>query len=272
MKKFLVFGSSGFIGQNLIKKIKKWNINLYEANLNSNTKQKKYKCDLSSYQDVKKLIRKIKPNLIINLAGSFSNNLHVDLISNCLTSTNIIEALVDLKYRSTKLILIGSSSELTLINNKNLKQNMISNYSLSKFFQKMIFDKYKYDKKLSLIYCRIFNPYGTGVSDRLLVGNLNKQIKLLKKKRINKIQLGNLESARDYIHIDDLIDQICKVIDFGKNGNIYDLGTGKLTKTKFIVEKILMENNLNLKHIKLNKNLQFKDNGPIANLPKIFLK
>ena len=149
---------------------------------------------------------------------------------------------------------------------------MISNYSLSKFFQKMIFDKYKYDKKLSLIYCRIFNPYGTGVSDKLLVGNLNKQIKLLKKKRINKIQLGNLESARDYIHIDDLIDQICKVIDFGKNGNIYDLGTGKLTKTKFIVEKILMENNLNLKHIKLNKNLQFKDNGPIANLPKIFLK
>ena len=98
MKKFLVFGSSGFIGQNLIKKIKKWNINLYEANLNSNTKQKKYKCDLSSYQDVKKLIRKIKPNLIINMAGSFSNNLHVDLISNCLTSTNIIEALVDLKY------------------------------------------------------------------------------------------------------------------------------------------------------------------------------
>ena len=149
---------------------------------------------------------------------------------------------------------------------------MISNYGLSKLFQKMVFDKYKHDKKLRLIYCRIFNPYGPGVSERLLVGNLYKQIKLLKEKRINKIQLGNLDSARDYIHIDNLIDQICKVIDFGKYSSIYDLGTGKLTKTKLIVEKILMENNLNLKHIKLNKKLQFKDNGPIANLPKIFLK
>ena len=44
MKKYLVFGSNGFIGQNLIKKIKTWNIDLYEADLNTKRKPKKYKC------------------------------------------------------------------------------------------------------------------------------------------------------------------------------------------------------------------------------------
>lgn len=272
MKKYLVFGSNGFIGQNLIKKIKKWNIDLYEADLNTKRKPKKYKCDLSSYNDVKSLIKKIKPDIIINLAGSFSNKLHTDIVSNCLISTNIIEVLIDLKYRSTKLILTGSSSELFLINKENFKKNNISNYGLTKFFQKLIFDKYKNDKRLKLIYCRIFNPYGPGASADLLVGNLYRQINLFNKKTITKVALGNIESARDYIHIDNLIDQICKVIEYGQNSTIYDLGSGKLTKTKLIVEKILMDNNLSMKHIRLNKKLQTKDNGPIASLPKIFLK
>ena len=266
MQKYLIFGSSGFIGKNFceIAKSKKIEAKIIESDSTIKKGKYRHKCDLSSYRSVRSLIKKISPDLIINFAGTFTNQLHIDLISNCVSSVNIIQSLLDLKFRKTKLILIGSSSEL-IFEKKELKKNKLySDYALSKFFQRLVFDKYKNEIKLNLIYCRIFNPYGFGISHNLMVGNLYKQIDLFKKGVIKKIRLGNLNSSRDYIQINQLIEQIFKVIQIGKSSNIYDLGMGKLTKTKDIVHKILSENNLNLGHIYIDKKLQIIDKGPVA--------
>ena len=266
MKKYLIFGSAGFIGKNFceIAKLKKIEAKIIESDSIIKKGKCRHKCDLSSYRSVRSLIKKINPDLIINFAGTFTNKLHIDLISNCVSSVNIIQSLLDLKFKETKLILIGSSSELIFENKKLKNKKMYSDYALSKIFQRLVFDKYKNETKLNLIYCRVFNPYGAGISNTLMVGNLYKQIDLLKKGVIKKIRLGNLNSSRDYIHINQLIEQIFKAIQVGKPSNIYDLGIGKLTKTIDIVHKILVENHLNLTHIYIDKKLQIIDKGPVA--------
>lgn len=86
-----------------------------------------------------------------------------------------------------------------------------------------------YPKTLGL---RIFPVYGPG-EDKTVIAQWCRAIR----KETAPIVYGDGSQARDFIHIDDVVDQIYKLTELRKTG-IRDIGTGKLTSFNDIIKTI----------------------------------
>ena len=74
-RKILITGSNGFVGKNLIEFLSKYKLNLYgidNSDIDSHIEDllsNSYKIDVTNYDDLKKVTKEIKPNIIFNLAS-----------------------------------------------------------------------------------------------------------------------------------------------------------------------------------------------------------
>ena len=138
MKKILITGGAGFIGSNSALHFAKngWKIYLIDnlsrkgakdnlSNLKKNIKLTFYKVDVSSFVSVYKIIKKIKPNLLIHCAGQVAVTKSVidprtDFNSNLLGAINILES-IRLFSKKTKLIDISTNKAIrNNLNEKNI--------------------------------------------------------------------------------------------------------------------------------------------------------
>jgi len=114
------------------------------------------------------------------------------------------------------------------------------------------------NKKIKII--RLSNIYGKNYKSPLLVPTLIRDA--IKK---NKIKITvNKFSTKDYLNIDDTIDLIIKIVNFGKE-NTYNVASGKNIKIIEIANKIKELTNCKIKF--KNQNLLIKE--PVINITKI---
>lgn len=210
-----------------------------------------YYCDLSKRNMVTDLLKKLKPNQLYHLAGTFSNDLEIDLASNVLATANLLQASLDLNL-NIRLLLVGSAAEYGIIREE---ENPVeethplrpcSIYGLTKAYQKKLMDYYVYNHKMNILMVRPFNLIGEGVSEKLFIGRLMTQIEKYKKGEIDKITVGNLQNRRDYIHIEDAVKDFVLVMNKGEVGEVYNIGSGSSKTIRSILEKILSDNGLDM--------------------------
>jgi nucleoside-diphosphate-sugar epimerase len=65
--------------------------------------------------------------------------------------------------------------------------------------------------------------------------------------------VGNLDSGRDYIPIDDTVKHYITIMERGKKGEIYNVGCGVPMRTGVLLNKILDEENIDNKFIEIAK-------------------
>ena len=238
-KSHLIIGYKGFIGSNLVKidYFKKKKKFLIDKNTNNNLK-----VNLVNAKSVYNFLEKKKPSYIWNLSGSYSNNFYKDFQNNLIINFNIFESVRKLNLKS-KILVVGSASEyglnykkkpISISEDGDLNPNSL--YAWSKVSLFYLCKYFAQIHKLNIIYARIFNIYGDGINYNLFPGKINKLIKL-KKLDINKIK--ELNSKRDYSDIKDIVKKLKKVMLKGKNGNAYNIGSGKLTSNIDLINRIL---------------------------------
>jgi nucleoside-diphosphate-sugar epimerase len=235
MKSVLVLGSRGYIGKNLISYLNK-------ADKNLNLLYDKKKTDLSissNWREFKKTDCLILLSSISNL-NKFNTDISKNYSINLQITLNAISYC--LKYNS-KLIFISSAST-QLLNN---------NYAISKFISEIIC---KYYSKSNLNYniLRVFNVYGDNQSIFFLIPKLFSDIKKNK-----KIIVNNINTKRDYIHIDDVCEAIYKSIFIKKKNITLDIGTGKSYSVKQVINFLskILDKKIKyevLNNYKINKN------------------
>jgi UDP-glucose 4-epimerase len=80
----------------------------------------------------------------------------------------------------------------------------------------------------------LFNVYGPNDLTPHFIPSILKRIN-----KSNSIKAGNLDTIRDYIYIDDIINVLLKIIkEWKTNNNIYNIGTGKGTAGNKIIKLI----------------------------------
>jgi nucleoside-diphosphate-sugar epimerase len=255
-KKLLIFGSSGFLGSQFIKFIQKKNFKIYTTSKIKLSKKniKNYRCNLLNSKNTNRIIKEIRPKIIINFAGKYKNQFETDIVESLTIHQNIFSSLIKNKLLNTKLLLFNSASEYgnvkrvaAIKEDEEKKPNTI--YGLSKKIQLALAEYYFRNYKIKVINIRIFNiiPKDT-ISKKSIFSELVNFSKKFSKKK-NKIIIKSSNMIRDYDQIDNICKGIFKILKKGRAGQTYNLGSGKPSLVGVIAKKFLNERGIPNKYI-----------------------
>ncbi len=243
MNKILITGASGFIGQELVKKLPK-----SDLILDSNDSGR---IDLQNKDEVMRL----EPvELVIHLGGKTPQK-GVDgyeyFKNNILGIINILEYCVQKKIK--KLIFISTyvygNPQYSPID-ENHPVNPHNPYTESKYIGEKLCEYYCNNFNFDLIILRPFNIFGESMREGFLLSNLINSINTDK-----KITIINKNSKRDFLYVDDFVDLILKIKDYNCKFEIFNVGTGISFSFDDIIKKIenIMSKKLNLNYIEDDK-------------------
>ena len=225
MKKILVTGSRGFIGKQVVARLKKSEIIM--DSLGSE------QVDLKNIDQVMRLD---KSDVVIHLGSKTRKDLDWNeyFNNNVLGTLNILEYCIRKKIK--KMIFVSSyvygNPEYSPIDEKH-SISPHNAYTRSKFLAEQLCKFYAKNSDLNLIILRPFNIFGKTLPTGFLISNL------LKATETNeKITIINKESKRDFLYVDDFVDVILKIIDYDSKFDIFNVGSGVSYSFRDIIKKI----------------------------------
>src|SRR3990167_293068 len=196
-------------------------------------------CDLEDYEQVKKRLHKVKPDVIFHLAsnadvkGSFDHPQEV-LRNNILGTCNLFEAVRRLKL--DPIIQHCSTSEVYgQVDPKNVPITEdcpiqpVSPYAISKTAQDFLAQTYYRSYGLKIIITRMFayvNPRRTN----LFASSFASQIVRIENGLQAVLLYGNLDSIRTLLDVRDAMRAYWDAALFCKPGQIYNIGGTKVIK------------------------------------------
>lgn len=259
--KYLVTGSSGFIGSNLVKKLLEDNHHsvvgidnmndYYDVSLKENRLEELkeypnyhfYQENIADKEKVFEIFEKEKPDYVINLAAQAGVRYSIEnpdayIESNLVGFYHILEACR--KYPVKHLVYASSSSVYG--SNKKIPystddqvDNPVSLYAATKKSNELLAHAYSKLYDIPSTGLRFFTVYGPcGRPDMAYFGFTNK---LIQGETIKIFNYGNCK--RDFTYIDDIVEGIIRVIqkppekEKGEDGlpippyKIYNIGNGK---------------------------------------------
>ncbi len=236
-KNILITGGSGFIGSNLANYLakKKFKVIVIDdlsvgdkRNLNKNRNIKFLKKNINQINSIK-IKEKIdccihlaaKAQILINTKDE--NQYFEDNVTGLQKTLNFCK-----KKGIKKFIFASSASVYGDTKNKKVTENMILSplhyYAFSKYIGEKIIKKYCKLNKMNFYILRLFNIYGE--KSNAVVAKFIAQY--LQNKTITIY--GNGKQSRDFVHVDDVIDIINKLIVKNLTSNIFNVGSSKSTK------------------------------------------
>jgi nucleoside-diphosphate-sugar epimerase len=248
-KKLLIVGGTGFIGYNLINKLKD-NKNYNITSLSSNYPKKERKflnikyifCDISNKKKLKKKLFNKEFDYIINLGGYVN---HFEKKKTIDSHFNGCKNLVEIfsKKKIKRFLQMGSSVEYGNLSSPQKENAQIqlkkvnSNYGKAKLNATNLLLDYHHNLDFPAIILRLYITFGPNQElNRFIPIVINECLKK------NKFPCSTGTQLRDFIYIDDLVRLIIKCLNKKDiEGEIFNVGSGKPKKIKDIIRLIMRE-------------------------------
>lgn len=245
MKKILITGASGFIGRGILEKLIEKNVYIIYAVTTDKARLLQYEDKLNIVtinllyeEEIKRLIKKVKPDILLHLAWKLEGNDGFQNSSDNIiwlkASLSLVEEAV--KNKVNRIIFAGSSSEYNY-SQVPLKEsdNMtcLNLYGKCKKAVTDICNDYCKAYGVQFVTARFFSVYGRydnrvsrAIPEAIKRFNLNKPFNC--KSPYNKW---------DYIYIDDAANSVIKLIESDYTG-IVNIASGKVVTMKEIFSLI----------------------------------
>lgn len=251
MKKALVIGVCGFVGEYLVKELTTNNILCYGTDIKDscNLEIEYFKLNLLDEEKLASIIIKTSPDYIINLAAVSSvklswDNPQLTFDINVKGVINLFEAVKKTNSKA-RILLIGSSEQYGQIRtldsiDEEYELNALNPYGISKTTQENIAKMYINVYGLDIIMVRAFNHIGPKQALGFAVSDFSKQIIDIEKLNVKgKIHVGNLSAKRDFTDVRDIVKAYRLLLENGKNGEVYNIGSGKIFSLEDILNKLI---------------------------------
>jgi len=261
LQKYLITGFSGFVSKHFLDFLEKNEISASVLGLdlhlpsfgNKDFKHVKWsfqKIDLIDENSVENLIYEFQPEFILHLASfssvlfswknpilSYQNNINIFL--------NLLEAVRKLNIQA-RIISVGSSEEYGNIDKnqlplkEELPPNPVSPYAVARVSQEMLSKVYVDGFGMDIVMTRSFNHIGPGQKDIFAISSFARQIVGLKKNKSskNEMKTGDISIVRDFIDVRDVVRAYYLLLQKGKNGEIYNICTGRGFSLSEIINKM----------------------------------
>ena len=237
----LVTGASGFLGSHLCRRLLDAGADVHATSRSERTSNSQrlrwWQRDLASDGSARALLREIRPDVIFHLAGQVSAAPDVSLVlpafHSLLASTlNLLAAVEELD--GARVVLTGSLTEPRSSGDEVVPS---SPYAAAKWASTAYARMFHALYGTRAVIVRPFMTYGPGQNPEKLVPHV-----ILSLLRGVSPKLASGRWLADWIYVDDVIDGFllaarCTGID----GRTIDLGSGELTSTREIVEKVIAQ-------------------------------
>ena len=261
MKKVLVTGVDGFVAGYLSDYLFKSGYEVYGTTISEtykNDKIKIFKMNLLDAENVSDVIKNISPNMIFHLAGQSAVGLSwqkpvLTIDVNVNGTLNLLEA-VRINNINSRILIIGSSDQYGTIKPEDcpIKETQLQNpqspYGISKKTQEEIGKLYVKAYKMNIIFVRAFNHIGARQGKNFVVPDFASKIVKIEKSAVPVLKVGNLDTLRDFTDVRDIVRGYLMLLESGKIGESYNIGSGNVIKIKDILKKLI---NLSSKKIKI---------------------
>lgn len=262
MKRGLVIGAAGFVGNYLINEMHASGMEAYATKLPheklDNPYAKVYDLDIMDKDAIVALLFEIRPDFIFHLAAQSSvglawKNPGLTVDVNIKGSINVMDAIRELFYKP-RVLLIGSGEEYghiapgesPITETNALRPGNI--YAATKACQNMIGNIYSKAYDMELMMVRAFNHIGPGQAPMFVVSDFCKQVAEIEKGlREPVMKVGNLAAKRDFTDVRDVVKAYVKLIQAGQAGETYNVGSGNAKEIREILNLIVSMSDVEIK-------------------------
>jgi Nucleoside-diphosphate-sugar epimerases len=210
MTRLLITGIGGFTGRHLLQYAQARGFEIFglghRGDCDVEGLSKKYAVDLADLSKLKRIAIEVKPDYVVHLAGAaFVGRPDVEAFykTNIVGTRNLLDALSSTEC-APKGVLLASSANVY----GNLRPGEISelmepdpanDYGVSKLAMEFVARIFR--RHLPIIVTRPFNYTGVGQSSDFLIPKIIDHLK----RKAPRIRLGNLDIARDFSDVRDVV-------------------------------------------------------------------
>ena len=249
--KILVTGATGFVGQHVVR----WLVNNGYTVTATGTSTEKAKafdwfekvkfipCDYFS-EDVDYYELFEQPDIVIHIAWkglpNYMDQIHME---NLYASSRLLLSFI--KHHNVKIVGLGTDKEYGVVNgllSENMPTNPNTVYGIAKDTLRRNVEILATQNKLSWNWIRLFFVYGDGQSPKSLLPQLETAI-------LNgdaEFPMSGGEQLRDYLHIEQAAEYICKIALQNKVNGVVNCCSGDTISVRRLVENKIHEMNASI--------------------------
>src|SRR5947209_1573033 len=250
----LITGVGGFVGRHLVAHLLEEGDNVCglgrAADVSGIGSIGVFQADLSDRSAVTRVIREAQPEAVYHLAAQSSPaeslaDPWATIGNNLLAQINLFEALLSSGQRP-RVLVIGSSDEYGKVEpedvptHEDVPLRPTTPYAVSKVGQDVMGFQYFAQHGLPVVRVRPFNHTGPGQDARFVMPSFARQLAEIEQgEREPVLRVGNLDVARDFTDVRDMVCAYRLALVAGVPGDVYNLGRGRSVRLTDMVDELI---------------------------------
>jgi GDP-4-dehydro-6-deoxy-D-mannose reductase len=207
--------------------------------------------DLTDAVKVAEFIQEVQPAHIYHLAsfaavGKSFEQAEALLHNNIMLQLHLLNA-VKAHAPQARVLIIGSAEEYGRVpasyREKKIDEdcpfNPVNPYAVTKVTQDLLAQAFYFSYNLNIVRVRPFNHIGEGQTVEFVVPAFASQIVAVERGVQDKISVGNLSSVRDFTDVKDMVKAYMTLMESGKVGDVYNVGSGQGWKIREVLDMLL---------------------------------
>lgn len=232
MKKVLVTGASGFIGNKMALCFldKGYEVVGWDRSENHGAYNVQ-KVDMLNQAEMLEAFQAYLPDIIIHCAGSADvgrsvKDPHADFEGNVTITHNLMFAMHKIGLENARLVYLSSAgvygNPRSLPITENMPLNPLSPYAVHKVMCEELCKYFVNNYRMNVKVARIFSAYGAGLRKQIFWDMYQKQ------KNTGRLDMfGTGNESRDYIHVDDVVQSLYILATTENSDIVFNVANGE---------------------------------------------